>query len=375
MDIEINQTVIEVTAQTTVIEVESSVTAIEVVTNPVQIKGDTGEQGIQGEQGLKGDKGDDGENGLSAYQEAVENGFVGTEEEWLNSFYDRSNHTGTQSISTIENLQNSLDQKQSIGDYATGSQGAKADTALQPSDLTNYETTNQLNTRDTNNRNRANHTGTQSIATIVNLQETLDSKQPISNSINYPSGLLIDSSICSNALSTLAVSQGVTYVFPFKPLFNFRASTISVWCTVVGAGSPSCAIYLFTSDSSGLPTQQEFYGSITLNTTGEKSLSIVKKKIADNNHQNTNLSEFLFEKDKLYWWGFYSSSTGTIRAIPLTNATPLGIVNSSNTSYATHYRITTPPVDLNEDTLSDFGNDATLTNGVIPCIRLLTTTV
>ena len=72
-------------------------------------KGDTGDQGIQGEQGIrgeKGDKGDTGEQGLpgdpgqdgadgndgapgvdgkSAYQIAVDNGFVGNETEWLAS--------------------------------------------------------------------------------------------------------------------------------------------------------------------------------------------------------------------------------------------------------------------------------------------------
>jgi len=40
-----------------------------------------------------------------------------------------------------------------------------------------FETTSQLNIRDTNNRNRANHTGTQAISTIVNLQTSLDAKE------------------------------------------------------------------------------------------------------------------------------------------------------------------------------------------------------
>jgi len=42
-------------------------TTIDVITTPVQIKGDTGE------------------TGLSAYELAVQNGFVGTEQEWLES--------------------------------------------------------------------------------------------------------------------------------------------------------------------------------------------------------------------------------------------------------------------------------------------------
>ena len=63
-------------------------------------KGEPGEQGVQGpkgepgEQGIQGPKGDPGEQGIqgpkgdpgkSAYQLAVDNGFVGTEDEWLAS--------------------------------------------------------------------------------------------------------------------------------------------------------------------------------------------------------------------------------------------------------------------------------------------------
>ena len=55
-------------------------------------KGDTGERGIQGERGAdglpgaKGDKGDTGErghDGKSAYEVAVENGYVGSKDDWL----------------------------------------------------------------------------------------------------------------------------------------------------------------------------------------------------------------------------------------------------------------------------------------------------
>ena len=50
------------------------------------VQGEQGVQGIQGEQGDKGDQGDKGEKGeagKSAYDIAVENGFTGTEVEWL----------------------------------------------------------------------------------------------------------------------------------------------------------------------------------------------------------------------------------------------------------------------------------------------------
>lgn len=49
------------------------------------LKGEQGPQGIQGDKGDKGDRGEQGDKGLSAYQVAIANGFVGTEAEWLQS--------------------------------------------------------------------------------------------------------------------------------------------------------------------------------------------------------------------------------------------------------------------------------------------------
>ena len=48
-------------------------------------KGDTGARGLQGVQGNTGPQGADGAPGKSAYQLAVDNGFEGTEAEWLES--------------------------------------------------------------------------------------------------------------------------------------------------------------------------------------------------------------------------------------------------------------------------------------------------
>ena len=44
-----------------------------------------GEQGIQGVQGEKGADGKDGADGKSAYEQAVEGGFIGTEQEFTNA--------------------------------------------------------------------------------------------------------------------------------------------------------------------------------------------------------------------------------------------------------------------------------------------------
>lgn len=69
-------------------------------------------------------------------------------------------------------------------DYATAAQGATADSAVQPAQIANFETTTQLNTRDTNNRNRANHTGTQPINSVSGLQGELNAKVAVTDIVN-----------------------------------------------------------------------------------------------------------------------------------------------------------------------------------------------
>jgi len=59
-------------------------------------KGDTGDTGPQGEQGIQG------EEGKSAYETALDNGFVGTEEEWLASM---KGETGEQGIPGDQGIQ------------------------------------------------------------------------------------------------------------------------------------------------------------------------------------------------------------------------------------------------------------------------------
>ncbi len=57
-------------------------------------KGDTGAQGSQGVAGANGKDGINGTNGLSAYQIAVSNGFIGTEQQWIVSLKGATGATG-----------------------------------------------------------------------------------------------------------------------------------------------------------------------------------------------------------------------------------------------------------------------------------------
>ena len=62
----------------------------------------------------------------------------------------------------------------------TGLQTA-LDSKLESSDISDFETTTQLNSRDTANRDRTNHTGNQAISTVSGLQTALDGKEPSFN--------------------------------------------------------------------------------------------------------------------------------------------------------------------------------------------------
>lgn len=48
--------------------------------------------------------------------------------------------------------------------------------SVQDADIVNFETTTQLNSRDTANRNRANHTGTQLASTISDFNSAVDAR-------------------------------------------------------------------------------------------------------------------------------------------------------------------------------------------------------
>ena len=103
--IEVIQNVVEIDTTTNVVEIKPNVNTINIhnsdglngITPHIGENGnwwigttDTGvhaqgEKGEQGEQGIQGEKGADGKDGKSAYEQAVDGGFIGTEQEFINS--------------------------------------------------------------------------------------------------------------------------------------------------------------------------------------------------------------------------------------------------------------------------------------------------
>lgn len=89
--------------------------------------------GNNGEQGPKGDKGDTGEvgnDGLSAYEIAVKNGYIGTEPEWLSSLKGDTGETGATGPQGIQGEKGDAGEQGPQGIQGEqGPQGEKGDPA------------------------------------------------------------------------------------------------------------------------------------------------------------------------------------------------------------------------------------------------------
>ena len=82
-------------------------------------KGDKGDPGLKGSKGDKGDKGDKGNNGVagkSAYQIAVDNGYIGTESAWVASLKGDKGDKGDTGARGIQGLQGEQGPKGDKGD-------------------------------------------------------------------------------------------------------------------------------------------------------------------------------------------------------------------------------------------------------------------
>lgn len=98
----------------------------------------------------------------------------------INSFTTKATPT-TSDLLIIEDAADSNNKKKVTAGtlpISTATQSA-LNTKLESSDIANFETSSQLNTRDTNNRNRANHTGTQLAATISNFDATVEENSEV----------------------------------------------------------------------------------------------------------------------------------------------------------------------------------------------------
>jgi len=176
---------------------------------------------------------------------------------------DRTTHTGTQSIATVSGLQSALDSKVekvagkglSTNDYSTAEAtklGAIAEQATK-------------NATDAQLRDRSTHTGTQAIATIDNLQSTLDAKVDAQEG----KGLSSNDFTAAEKAKLAGISGGATANSSDAQLLNRAnhtgitplagggtgASTAANARTNLGLGAAAVAAIVGTvSQSGGVPT-------------------------------------------------------------------------------------------------------------------------
>lgn len=103
-------------------------------------QGPIGETGPQGDPGLNGTDGADGTDGVSAYQVAVDNGFVGTEEEWLDSLIGPTGPAGSIDNANLGDLVDVEITTPSEGQYITYSSGIWSNTN-KPTEIDDNATT------------------------------------------------------------------------------------------------------------------------------------------------------------------------------------------------------------------------------------------
>lgn len=159
------------------------------------VKGDKGEQGEQGQQGIQGVKGDtgatgaNGQDGKSAYQIALDNGFVGTQSEWLASLKGDKGDTGASGanitasevltkLKTVDGQNSGLDADMLDGHdttyFATATQLAgKADAAHTHSQ---YATNDEVEALETEVAGKANSTHSHAQSDITGLATALGNK-------------------------------------------------------------------------------------------------------------------------------------------------------------------------------------------------------
>lgn len=145
---------------------------------PEGVQGETGAQGVpgpqgpQGEQGLTGPQGENGTDGLSAYEVAVANGFVGTEAEWLASLVGEQGPQGEQGIQGEQGPQgdpgviSNATVNAAIEENRAATRASLELGTAATEDTSAFDSSGSAAAAQSYSIQRANHTGTQPSSTI-----------------------------------------------------------------------------------------------------------------------------------------------------------------------------------------------------------------
>lgn len=232
-------------------------------------------------------------------------------------------------------------------DFASAAQGLLADSSVQPGDnvsdlvndagyvnsaqaaaaapvqlvdIANFETTTQLNTRDTNNRNRANHTGTQLSTTISDFASRVQVEETVTT-------LSFNSS--TNILSFVAEDGSTTNVDLSQYLDDTNLARI-----VSGTLDSGTGIATFTRDDSTTFT----IDFSSLNDQAFITSAINTHEITINNHDDVDTTTNApTVGSRLRWDGSFWSPSVDFKAFARRDD---GIVNQTTTEF-TYLTLTT----------------------------------
>jgi hypothetical protein len=173
----------------------------------------------------------------------------------------------------------------------------KADTATQPADIANFETTTQLNTRDTNNRARANHTGTQLANTISDFDTAVAANSAVAantakvtnathtGEVTGSGALTLDKTAVSNRVDTVITASDVILFGDATDTGNLKKDTVQGILDLVPAAP--------TRDSLGLDTDDSpQFAAINLGHASDTTIARVSAGVAsiEGNNIVTNTS-------------------------------------------------------------------------------------
>lgn len=174
------------------------------------------------------------------------------------STFPPSTHTHT--LADVTGLQTALDAKQPVGSYATSAQGAKADTALQPSSLTPYRTATSQDAIDAG-KATANHTHTASQISDFAAAVAAVSPPQASISVTANSGITSTSGTLATAYNT-TVADGVVSVSvggaPAAPASSWKSKNLVqvlddiLFPTILASVGSAKSIQLGVSGASGV---------------------------------------------------------------------------------------------------------------------------
>ncbi len=153
---------------------------------------------------------------------------------------------------------------------------------------------------------------------------------------------------------------------------NLRATNLFVNVTTASAGA-AVLVYLFNADvTTGYPLGQIWHTQlISIASTGGKYETTADFKTTSG-FENRALNTFVFEKNKLYWIGYFSTGVGAVRANAIASVESLGLASAGGSNHATHYRATAV---LDPELDNPMLLTPTLTNGLLPCVNFTTTAV